>query len=418
MNALQALFAEKLIIDDRLPFFSFTLSDALGGKSFGILMPKSAFYVQLIIMLTIQTIIAAIMAIVIYQFIILPQRGAKATTTTGLNVSSLLIGFGAILPMTFYEPIWIIDYLRIQSTSMKTTIMALPLNLSLQCLEAMFGGTPEGPKKNIAHYIIYGSCLTGSKFDSTTQKPLRVTRSSFCSVLKEFSFSMAVTCVLTSLLDSSNFAPFETKATVGFDHSYDLTDLFSVGHLMNNFAMALLVSITLSLSTIGVGFFYNICYRVQTVKVVHNPMFTSKSPSDFWGRKWNMQIHSTLKRSIFKPARKYFSKKIAVAATFFVSGLLHEYVVLIFYRDATLTPSYGKNMIFFGWNGVLILLESIVGRLAIFQWMGKRLPGPLISVLVVLTALPFAHWFLQDWIAIGYFQHFQLGIPMIVALRH
>lgn len=115
----------------------------------------------------------------------------------------------------------------------------------------------------------------------------------------------------------------------------------------------------------------------------------------------------------------YFSKGVAVSATFVASGLLHEYVVWIFYRDATFTPSYGKNMIFFGWNGVLILLESIIGRFTTFkyfEWMGERLPGPLISVLVVLTALPLGHLFLSDWIAIGYFHNIHQGIIMIVPL--
>jgi len=414
MNTFQALFSDKLVNDDRLPYYSFTDHDAFGGQSFGILLPKSSFHMQLTILLSIQTIVSAILAIMIYQFIILPQ---KAKPAAGLNISPFLIGFGVILPIIFYEPIWILDYLRIQNVSMKMMIIAVPANFSLRCLEAMFGFTPEGPKKSMLNYIIFASCFIGSRFDSTTHQPLRVSRSSTYSMLRDLIFTGLATSILMSLLAPFNYVPFEVKAVE--NHPYDFMNMFSVNHLMNNFIMALLLSVTLGHSIVGVGLLYNICYQVQTVKMVNNPMFTSKSPSDFWGRKWNTHIHSALKGSIFKPARMHFPKAVAVSATFVASGLLHEYVIWILYRDATFTPSYGKNMIFFGWNGVLILLESIIGRFTIFKyfkWMGKRLPGPLISVLVVLTALPLAHLFLSDWIAIGFFHDFHQGIIMIVPL--
>ena len=46
MNTFQALFSDKLVKDDRLPFYSFTDLDAFGGHSFGILLPKASFYRQ------------------------------------------------------------------------------------------------------------------------------------------------------------------------------------------------------------------------------------------------------------------------------------------------------------------------------------------------------------------------------------
>ena len=114
----------------------------------------------------------------------------------------------------------------------------------------------------------------------------------------------------------------------------------------------------------------------------------------------------------------HFSRGVAVLATFAVSGLLHEYVILYFYRGTIFTPSHGKNILFFGWNAVLIIMESMFGRLNIFMWIGKKVPGPLISILVVSTALPLGHLFLSDWIEIGYFRHYGIGSLMIIPLEN
>jgi len=408
MNAFQAQFTDKFTVDDRTPSFTFTLWNL---KSYGILVPEPAYFTQVAILLFIQTIVAVMMAVIIYQFVILPQ---KAKPAVGLNPSSFLIGFGVVFPIILYEPLWMIDHLHLESLNHKMLIISLPSSLSLRCLEAMFGCTPEEPKKNILNYITYATI--GSCFDSTTQEPIRTTRSSFYSTLRNFSLSGLAFNVLLSLLAPSKFAPFETKA-VGISHFHDFVNMFSVNHLINNFLMTLLLSSALSYFSMGISLIYNIFFQVQTVKLVHNPIFNSKSPSDFWGRKWNTHIHSCLKGAIFKPVRAYFSRPIAVLATFVASGLMHECITVYLYRDTALTPSYGNNMIFFGWNAVLILLESIVGGLSIFKWIGKTFPGPLVSILVVLTALPLGHLFLSDWIEIGYFHHIQISCFMVVPLE-
>ena len=46
MNAFQAQFADKLNVDDRIPSFIFTLWNQ---KSYGILVPKSACFMQIVI---------------------------------------------------------------------------------------------------------------------------------------------------------------------------------------------------------------------------------------------------------------------------------------------------------------------------------------------------------------------------------
>ena len=126
---------------------------------------------------------------------------------------------------------------------------------------------------------------------------------------------------------------------------------------------------------------------------------------------------------------KYFSKPTAVAATFLASGALHEYVwAILFYvtegqRDedgdcfSCVLPLHGKNMIFFGWNGAVIILESIVGKWWFFQWASKNLPNALKTALVIMTALPVGHLFTGDWILGGFYHQWALVVPMIAPLK-
>ena len=83
-------------------------------------------------LLILQTIVAVILSIIIYHFIVLPK---KTIPREGLNFSSSLIGFGVILPFILYEPIWIDDFLGLENTCFKMVVLALPSTLSLRCLE-------------------------------------------------------------------------------------------------------------------------------------------------------------------------------------------------------------------------------------------------------------------------------------------
>lgn len=112
------------------------------------------------------------------------------------------------------------------------------------------------------------------------------------------------------------------------------------------------------------------------------------------------------------------SRSIATVATFLASGLIHEYVWLVLFyqnvhQDVIHTPPFGKSMLFFGWNGLLLVLEYTVGE----KWWNSlisNVPRPFVTLLVVLMALPVGHLFTGDMIVGGYFQTLQLALPLLV----
>ena len=143
-------------------------------------------------------------------------------------------------------------------------------------------------------------------------------------------------------------------------------------------------------------------------------MFKSTSPSEFWGKRWNLLVHRGLKNGVYKPVRQQTaSREKAVMAAFLVSGIIHEYVNLVMFEGRSYEFKW-KQMVFFGWNGVLILSEYVVGQWPMFQWMKHNLPNIVITALVLSSALPLAHLFVGDWIRCGYFDAVYLAEPIVL----
>lgn len=74
-------------------------------------------------------------------------------------------------------------------------------------------------------------------------------------------------------------------------------------------------------------------------------------------------------------------------------------------------------MLFFGYNGILLVLEYAF----VSSWKPvlpfRNVPKPLVTALVVLLALPVSHLFTGDLLVGGYFQALQLAFPMIVVTK-
>jgi hypothetical protein len=159
------------------------------------------------------------------------------------------------------------------------------------------------------------------------------------------------------------------------------------------------------------------------------PMFRSTSPRDFWGRRWNLLIHHGLKQGVYKPVRWHTSNKyVASLAAFVMSGIQHEIVwrIMFFQTNGEMADgdhcttcyhsAFGKQLWFFGWNGVLIVLEHLAGPWFVFL---KLYLHPLvISHLVVFLSLPVGHLFAGDIVCGGYFEHLRFAFALVKVAKH
>ena len=158
----------------------------------------------------------------------------------------------------------------------------------------------------------------------------------------------------------------------------------------------------------GLGLIMSICTGYTLEKFSDAPLTQSTSPSDFWGNRWDRPVESTLRRGCFRPLRKAsYSRNLAAFGTFVVSGIIHEYMlwVMSFRRGppnnpqgVPYVPVVGNQFLFFLWNGIVLVLERWWTGHQVLQWMQRHLPKPVRTALVLLTVLPIAHLFADEYI--------------------
>jgi hypothetical protein len=167
----------------------------------------------------------------------------------------------------------------------------------------------------------------------------------------------------------------------------------------NNLFQAVLFQLYLQTFCQGMMFFFSLLCRYQVKPVVNNPVFASTSPSDFWGRRWNLLVHQGLKNGVFKPAHLCggLSKTAAVTVTFFVSGIVHEWLLIALHApmphqqgqvDHVVSVVYGSQTMFFAWQGLLVSIEAMVGHWPMFMKMDQILPMPVRTALIIATGIP------------------------------
>lgn len=265
---------------------------------------------------------------------------------------------------------------------------------------AYFGFTSTLCSKHFSNYFAYFCCPFILKFDEKTEEPVRATMKYILEKLKMIGLYFIYTGSLMSILWHYDWEFFKTGSKVdSFDHSF--RELVSWRHLINNYLVALTLSLGLQQSTCGVSLLFTFTFGYQTEDVVLSPMFKSTSVSDFWGRRWNKSVHKGLKNGAYKPMRKLTNSRIMGAlSAFIVSGIIHEYVNLVLFD---VIEYKSKQVMFFCWNACLISLEYFLCSFESVQIIVTKIPKPFITALVLGSALPVAHLFTGDWIVHGYF---------------
>ena len=76
-------------------------------------------------------------------------------------------------------------------------------------------------------------------------------------------------------------------------------------------------------------------------------------------------------------------------------------------------PSFGGSTAFLLWNGLMCVFEALMSDWRICVWIKDSLPRPMRTFLVVMLALPVAHWFCDPYVQSNFFQHGQLAFFMI-----
>ena len=348
----------------------------------------------------------------ILSLIYLQKRGTRTAFYTG---------YGIILPLAACAPFFLLEYLQVRNKTLKCSLGTSGAIPFFRCLEAMYGTSPHTVEHSVRTYMEYYTALTHFEWNpkTKTRRLLTIREAWDCLVRTASHFHLLSLVVSIGL--HCNFSLFDSPVVV---NEYHITwDLLRPAHLANSYFMAVAVFLHIS-TTFELASLPDNLQGYYTQPIFHNPLFCSRSPSDFWGRRWNMTIHRMVKHGVFLPAQKYLPVSVAMLLAFLGSGLIHEYCwATMFYNfrdmhnadgvcvaDDCYHPRPFKVLAFFLYNAVLVLLEKQLGGSK--SWIAKTTrswPTPLVSTLVVLLSLPVAHWFYGDWAMGGYMREFAIG---------
>jgi hypothetical protein len=120
-----------------------------------------------------------------------------------------------------------------------------------------------------------------------------------------------------------------------------------------------------------------------------NP-FAARTVADFWGRRWNLWMSDWFRFAIFAPLRR--RPGLALWLIFFVSGVLHEYVLNLTLWIVTGKNLFGTMMLYFLLQAVGVTVERRFLRNHprtnwLFTWLIVFVPVPLVFNESMLRAL-------------------------------
>ncbi len=361
-------------IQDRVPTYYVSLP-YLG--TMGLIPLDIGFWITTFTFLCGQALVNMVVALVVYEFLT-PQRP-----------NCWLIGYGLVIPSLLLAPIWIYSQWQAPNITLMLCVCgAVPNILTLRVMEAMHGTMPDYVTNRKMLLLYYSSTL---QLMFQNGQPVPLTRQRFWAKLTHFLSVYFQTSLLYSVLLATGYHPFSN-------------------YLANAYAMASITSLVLDGGASGLGLLTSLVTGYTLENFSESPLTKSMSPSDFWGQRWDRPVQSALRRGCYQPLRKYFSSHVAAFGTFVVSGFIHEYVLytMTFRSQHLYQPQYGNQFIFFLWNGIVLLLERFCPRV--------KLPRPIQTALVVMTVLPIAYLFTDEYMRSSFYDDASWAFPILVFL--
>lgn len=414
MNFLKRFFSDNFIVDDREPLVTFQIPNIQGN--FSLMAPNPGPWKQLLFFNLLQSIIQIVFACFIYEGIV-KRRG---------TIGSFIIGWGFVIPASLYLPFYLLEVLDLRN---KVLCLGSSISMSViffRCIEAMYGTSPDVVELSVSNYCGYYGSLIPYVWSSKTKQRERITRTQLIRSFMDRLFNFLALSLVLSIMIHYDYKPFQdtvelTKLTI-------TKDLLSLGHLKNSYSISLLLYFALN-TMFELNAFGENVKGFATEPLFDAPLTRSKTPTEFWTKRWNHMTHRLLKGGIFEPAKLCFDdKRVAMFVTFVASGLYHEYVwFTIFYNQKYLHDEngvcadeencyefkFGRVTAFFAYTGIVMLLERPMRKFAPVQWISSHLPTLVVAQLLVCIHTPVVKWYGGDWVEGGLFDDLSIMLFLV-----
>lgn len=414
MDFLKGVFEENYNVDDREPLASFQIPNVEGD--FSLFAPSLGPWKQQLIFSFLQSIIQIVFACFIYEAIV-KRRG---------TIGSYIIGWGFVIPISIYLPFYLLEVLDLRN---KVLCLGSSIAMSViffRCIEAMYGTSPHVVEWSISNYCGYYSSMVPYAWSSKTKQREKPTGMQLLRIFMERMFNLLACSLVLSIMIHYEYKPFEDAVELkNFNVS---KDLLSLGHLKNSYAIIFLLYFTLNTMFETNAFGENV-KGFATEPLFDAPLTRSKTPTEFWTKRWNLMTHRLLQGGIFEPLKFCFDdNRVPMFLTFVASGLYHEFVwFTIFYNQKYLYDKngvcsdeancydfkFGRVTAFFAYTGIVMLLERPMSKLAPVQWLSAHFPTLVIAQLLVCLHTPVVKWYGGDWIEGGLFDDLSIMLFLV-----
>ncbi|OEU19977.1 hypothetical protein FRACYDRAFT_181752 [Fragilariopsis cylindrus CCMP1102] len=407
-------------------FYDGTSATVTTPKEYGFFLMSIGYWIELLILILITLIVAAFVGLILYYTII----QSKQTNTT----HAYIVGWGLILPFWISYPVILLYFFDIRNCLFKFLVGCIaPVVCVFRTTECIYGFVPMYSTRSLQEFLFYYATIP---IVSRIKKKPKQHDDDNCAGSKKINHLIKfigwlfLTGVLQSILSPyPYFAPFggingSHRGYDGHGHDWYAVERYFTWQLYANSSLqALLFQLYLTTYGEAMALVFTVLTGYEAEPVMDNPLLESTSPSDFWGRRWNLIVHTVLKNGVYKPVRKYFGRTTAVLTTFLTSGIFHEWILYVVFgsgnsqQQQLYQPIYGTCTVFFLWQAVLIGLELTVGKSYSVCQVCKILPRPIKTSIIIFSGVMFAHFFLDPYIRRSFFDHGAIGLPMIVPLR-
>lgn len=409
----------------RQPFLTFSVPDWWAENTsvseprvYGLFCPSVLFWIELLILVWVSVFFAVLTAAITYHLIIAPK---KTDTPT-----AYLLGYGLFLPFWISWPHFTVKILDNRNLVFKFIVGNLvPILVKFRLFEAIYGCCPESAMRSMKDFVTHFALILVFERDPKTDALIPATNAMKLKHLRNFVgmvfFVGAYQSVLTAFQDLNVFGkPIEE------DGWFAVERLLTWQLYANSFLHAALFQIYLTLYFEGLIFCWLVVTGCQVKKGMHNPLGRATSPSDFWGRRWNILVHTVLKGGVYKPMRKHgYSPLVASAFTFVMSGVFHEWLIYGILGTSCYTyptgpscyrPFYGGATVFFLWQAVLVAFEYLSRGTPLVLWASHNLSPYAKTLIIIGLGLPVAHFFSEPYVRSNFFYHGQMALPVILSI--
>ncbi|CAB9509381.1 Probable long-chain-alcohol O-fatty-acyltransferase [Seminavis robusta] len=381
------------------------LTFELFGQEWGFYFMNVMAWCELLAFTAVQSITVALLSVFVYKVVVQKQG----------TWFSMISCFAIAIPLLYLIPFGMFFVFNIRNQFMRFCIGAImPVTCLFKTSAAAFGFLPKYATASIKSFAFYYTVPFTMEWNKKLDKYTPNTFAEVLVQLQGFGKLLIVMAFMKSLysLIPDIVPPFATgKPDADY---YSIASAFLPRTLLRNLLYICFICPSVTVMCYGFLVAQNIVTGVKACPAMDNPFLTSRSFSKFWGGKWNLVIHNVLKMGVYLPVRKYFSKHIAMIATFVASGLFHE--VLLWYfmlpiddAQGCLSDENARNTsvdcymprpftttLFFIWQAAGIAVEY--SPLVKYLTFWDKVPTLFASMIIIfLGGAPLGHFFSEPY---------------------